>query len=120
MDHGNGQLESEQSARIGNLFGSSGQILVCVDYHTGEMKWQDRSIGAASLCYADGKLFMHGENNDIAVVEAAGDADRELGRLTPPNAPDRGRSKAWSYPIIVDGKLIIRDVGTIWCYDISG
>lgn len=104
----------------GNLFGTSGPTQICIDFASGEKKWQDRSIGAASLCYADGKIFLHGENNDVAVIEAIGDGYKELARFTPPNAPQRVKAKAWTYPIIVDGKLIIRDVGTVWCYDVRG
>jgi outer membrane protein assembly factor BamB len=91
---------------------------MCVEFASGTVKWQDRSIGASSLCYADGKLFLHGENNDVAMVATTPDAYREIGRFTPPNGPDRGKAKAWAYPIVVDGKLIIRDLGTVWCYDL--
>lgn len=103
----------------GNLYGSAGSSIMCIDYATGETRWQDRSIGASSLCYAEGKLFLHGEENEVAMIAASGDRYQELGRFTPPNAPERpGRAKAWTYPIVVDGKLLIRDVGTVWCYDI--
>lgn len=102
----------------GKLYGSSGPTQICVDFQTGEPVWQDRSIGTGALCYVDGKLIIHGENNEVAMISATGDGYQELGRFTPPNAPDRGSSKAWTYPIVVDGKLIIRDVGTVWCYDL--
>lgn len=102
------------------LYGSSGAVFMCVEYATGKVKWQDRSIGASSVCYADGKLFLHGDNNEIAMVAASPDGYKELGRATPPNAPDRGKSKAWTYPAIVDGKLIIHDSGCVWCYDLRG
>lgn len=102
----------------GYLYGSAGATLMCADFETGEVKWQDRSIGAASLCFADGKLFLRGENNEVAMVSASPEGYQELARFSPPNAPDRGQAKAWSHPIIVDGKLIFRDVGSVWCYDI--
>jgi hypothetical protein len=41
----------------------------------------------------------------------------------PHDAPDkatRGRSKAWAYPVVADGRLYVRDLGTLWCYDIRG
>ncbi|QEF96622.1 outer membrane biogenesis protein BamB [Stieleria maiorica] len=104
----------------GLLFGTSGPTQICIDFETGDIKWQDRGIGAASLCYADGKIFSHGENNDVAVIEATGEGYKELTRFTPPGAPTEVKGKAWTYPIIVDGKLVIRHGGTIWCYDISG
>lgn len=46
--------------------------------------WQDRSIGASSLAAADGKLFLHGENNEVAMVKATHESYQELGRLLPP------------------------------------
>ena len=104
----------------GYLYGTSGSTMICVDFETGEAKWQDRSIGAGSICYADGKVILHGEDNRVALIKATSEKYEELGQLTLPNAPDRGRSKAWAHPIIVEGKLIIRDVGTVWCYDIRG
>lgn len=103
----------------GLLFGTSGPTQICIEFESGDQKWQDRGIGAASLCYADGKIFLHGENNDVAVIEATGDGYNELVRFTPPNAPASVKGKAWTYPIIVDGKLIIRHGGTVWCYDVS-
>jgi len=106
---------------VGNhLYGTSGPTLMCVEFSTGKIMWQDRSIGAASICYADNKLFLHGENNDLAMVAATPEGYKELGRVTPPGAPDRGRSKAWTHPMIADGKLIIHDSGSVWCYDLRG
>jgi hypothetical protein len=83
------------------------------------MIWQDRSIGTSAVCYADGKLYLHSENNEIAMIKASPESYQELSKFTPPDAPERGTGKAWTYPIIVDGKLIIRDVGTVWCFDIK-
>ena len=72
----------------------------------------DRSIGAGSLCYADGRLYLHGENGDVALVEATPEAYREKGRFTPPDQPERGHvAKAWAYPVVANGRLYIRDMG---------
>jgi hypothetical protein len=27
--------------------------------------------------------------------------------------------KAWAYPVIANGRLYIRENGTLWCYDIK-
>jgi hypothetical protein len=55
----------------------------------------------------------------VALVEATPEGYREKGRFSPPDQPDRGSSKAWSYPAIADGKLYISDNGVLWCYDIA-
>ena len=49
-----------------HLYGTS-QNVMCVDFKTGQITWTERSIGAASLAYADGLLFLHGENGDVAL-----------------------------------------------------
>jgi outer membrane protein assembly factor BamB len=103
-----------------HLYGTTSQALVCADFKSGDIKWTDRCIGAASLCYADGRLYLHGENGEVALVEATPEGYKEKGRFTPPNQPDRGRSKAWAYPVVANGRLYIRDMGSLWCYDISG
>jgi outer membrane protein assembly factor BamB len=108
------------AVRVGDyLYGSQGPTLVCVDFKTGQMKWQNRSTGASSFCYADGCLYVHGESTgEVALVEATPDGYREKGRFTPPNQPDRGTSQAWAYPVVANGRLYIRDLGTLWCFDV--
>lgn len=102
-----------------HLYGASSDSLMCVEFATGEVVWRDRSIGAAGICYANGMLYLHGENGEVALVEATPAEYREAGKFTPPNAPDRGKSKAWAYPVVADGKLYIFDWGTLWCFDVK-
>jgi outer membrane protein assembly factor BamB len=103
------------------LYGSGGQTLVCADFKTGRIKWSERSIAPGALCYADGRLYLHGENGGVALIEATPEAYRERGRFTPPDQPRRanGMEKAWAYPVIADGRLYVRDTDCLWCYDIK-
>jgi outer membrane protein assembly factor BamB len=108
------------AVRVGEyLYGTNAGGLLCVEFATGNVKWQERGVGAGAVCYADGCLYVHGENGDVALVEATPDAYREKGRFTPPDPPERGRSRAWAYPVIANGRLYIRDLGTLWCYDVK-
>jgi outer membrane protein assembly factor BamB len=106
------------------LYGTTGTGLVAVEFTTGKVKWQAESIGSGSVAYADGQLYLHGENGSVALVEATSEAYREKGRFTPPAQPKRNRQgpypeKAWTYPVIANGRLYIRDIGTLWAYDIK-
>jgi outer membrane protein assembly factor BamB len=106
------------------LYGTARTGLVAVEFTTGKVKWQAESIGSGSVAYADGLLYLHGENGDVALVEANAEAYREKGRFTPPAQPKRNRlgpfpEKAWTYPVIANGRLYIRDIGTLWAYDIK-
>lgn len=92
---------------------------MCIDFKSGEVQWEERIPAPSSLCYADERLYLHAENGDVLLVEANPEAYRERGRFSPPDQPDRGQSKAWAYPVIADGRLYIRDLGTLWCYEIE-
>ena len=106
---------------VGDYLYGSGQTLVCVEFKTGQIKWSERSIAPGALCYADGRLYLHGENGGMALFEATPEAYRERGRFTPPNQPKRANQmeKAWVYPVIADGRLYVRDTDCLWCYDIK-
>jgi len=103
----------------GFLYGTNRQGLMCAAFETGESQWQDRCVGPGSVCYVDGLLYVHGENGDVALVEPSPDEYREKGRFTPPNQPERGKTQAWAYPVVANGRLYIRDLGSLWSYDIS-
>ncbi len=102
------------------LYGTTGTGLQCVEFATGNVKWEDRAIGAASLLSANGQLYLHGENGDVALVEATPEVYREKGRFTPPDPPERRQARSWAYPVVSNGRLYIRDLGTLWCYDVRG
>jgi outer membrane protein assembly factor BamB len=103
----------------------AGATLVAADFTTGKMKWQDKSIGWASVAYADEHLYLHGISGEIALVEATPEGYREKGRFTPPAQPKKKQvgpfpEGAFAYPVIANGRLYIRDLGTLWAYHIKG
>ena len=104
----------------GHLYGTNSAGLLCVDFMTGAVKWQDRSIGTASIVYVDGRLYLHGEEGGVALIEPTPAGYREKGRFTPPGLPERGAAKAWPHPVVANGRLYIRDLGTLWSYDLKG
>ena len=109
-----------------HLYGTEvGQKLVAVEFATGKMKWEAKDFGWGSIASADGLLYLHMINGDIALVEATGDAFREKGRFTPPAQPKKKQvgqfpEGAFAYPVIANGRLYIRDLGTLWAYDVKG
>ncbi|SRR6266542_1875381 len=110
------------TVKIGNfLYGTTAQSLVCLEFTTGQLKWQQRAVAPASLCYVDGHLYLHGENGDVALVEPSPESYREKGRFTPLDQPKRSNQmeKAWAYPVVANGQLYIRDHGSLWCYNLK-
>lgn len=108
--------------KVGDYFyGSGGSVAMCVEFKTGTVKWEERSIGPGSLLVADGRIYIHAENGDVAMFEPSAEGYREKGRFTPPGVPSRANpmEKAWTYPVIANGKLYIRDKDSLWCYDVK-
>jgi outer membrane protein assembly factor BamB len=100
----------------GYVYGSSNAILTCLDWNTGRSVWRDRSVGKGSLTFADGMLFLLGENNTVGLAEATHEGYREKGRFT---IEDSGRP-SWAHPVVCGGRLYIRNQGTLSCYDVRG
>jgi outer membrane protein assembly factor BamB len=103
------------------LYGTTGESMLCLEFATGDIKWQERALGAASLCYADDCFYLHGENGEVALVEATPEGYRQKGRFSPPDQPARANQmeKAWAYPVVAGGRLFIRDHAMLWCYDVK-
>ena len=103
------------------LYGTTGQAMLCVDFATGKVKWEERAIGAAAICFADNRLYLHGENGEVALVEPSVETYLEKGRFSPPDQVERKdpSEKPWAYPVVANGRLYIRDHQKVWAYDIK-
>jgi outer membrane protein assembly factor BamB len=100
----------------GYLYGFSGSSgLTCIEFATGKKMWANRSVGKGSLAYADGMLYLLSEKQVVGLAEANPNAYVEKGRFS---IPDQGRD-SWAYPVVVGGRLYIRDQGTLTAYDVK-
>jgi len=98
----------------GYIYGFSGSVLTCLKFETGELVWRDRSVGKGSLTYADGNLYLLGEDNLAGLAKASPEGYQELGRF---KIEDQGRP-SWAHPVVSGGRLYIRNQGTLTCYNI--
>jgi outer membrane protein assembly factor BamB len=101
----------------GCIYGTGAGKLYCVDFKTGKVKWEDRSVGKGSITYADGHLYVRSERGPIALVEANPKEYKETGRF---DQPDRSRQSSWCYPVVAGGKLYLHDGDVLLCYDVKG
>ena len=99
----------------GYLYGTNEFALLCLDWRSGKIKWQDRSVGKGSVTYADGKLIVRGERGRVALVKATPDGYQELGNF---NQPFRSGKQAWPHPVVAQGKLLLHDGDRLICFDI--
>jgi len=106
----------------GVVYGTNTEGLAAADFATGELLWQESEGGPGAVLYADGMLYVHYESGDVSLAEATPEEYRERGRFAPPNRPahPRGiREMSWAYPVVANGRLYIRDLGSLWAYRVA-
>lgn len=100
--------------------GNGGGNLICIDFATGEIIWDERRgekrVPKGSIVYADGRLYYRTEEGTILLIEPSREKYIERGRF---EQPDRTELPAWAHPVIANGKLYVRDQDVLFCYDIA-
>src|SRR5262249_42034048 len=87
--------------------GNEGGFLVCLDFQTGKVLWDERDNGKrrapkGSVALADGRLYYRTENGTMLLIEPNPKRYIERGRFDP---PDRSQAPAWPHPVIANSKL---------------
>ena len=103
----------------GNLYGySDGKGWVCMDMMTGDIKWKEKeALGKGTISYADGRFYLRDERKGtIVLIEADPTAFKEVGRF---EQPDKSGKPYWPHLVIANGKLYVRDMDNLFCYDVK-
>ena len=79
--------------------------------------WQDRKLEKGSVVYADGHLYLRGERKGtVVLIEATPQGYKEKGRF---EQPERSQQNSWAHPVVIGGKLYLRDQDILLCYDVK-
>lgn len=110
----------------GHIYGfSDGGGLVCQELATGKQKWSQRGEGSqkGSVHYADGMLYcMDEEAGSVFLAEANPDRYTEHGRFEIPRQTklrEGTNGKIWTHPVVIGGKLYLRDQDLLFCYGVK-
>ena len=101
--------------------GNEGGALVCLDFQTGNVLWDERDSSErrapkGSLALADGRLYYRTEKGTLLLIEPNPKQYVERGRF---EQPDRSEKPAWAHPVLANGKLYVRDQDVLLCYDVK-
>ncbi len=87
--------------------------LRCIDLATGELKWEEKSIGFGALTAANGRLVIITEKGELVTAKASPDGFDEIAR-----AQVLG-GRCWTTPVLADGLLYVRNsAGHVKCLDL--
>jgi hypothetical protein len=120
-------LNTELANKHGNvvlvgdhLYGDSDDqgIPFCAELMTGKVVWKERGPGrrSASMTAADGHLYIRWQSGAMALVKASPEGYQQTGSFQIPGSGDR---PSWSHPVVVGGKLYLREGDSILCYKVA-
>ena len=91
----------------GHIYGVDGQVgggaLVCLDFASGAVKWQEKSVSGGALVVADGKLICLTEKGELVIGEVSQTGFKAVSR-----AQVLGK-RNWVQPTYANGRVFCRN-----------
>jgi outer membrane protein assembly factor BamB len=106
-------------ALVGDHVYVSGRFLACLELLTGKTVWKERGPAPrdATHIYADGNLYVHYEDGQMALIRAIPTGYQLLGQFKPAGKTDNRRF--WAHPALSTGRLFVREQDALFCYDVK-
>lgn len=95
----------------------------CQELATGKEVWSTKEFGKGAVHYANGMLYCLSEGNgEVALVEASTKGWNLKSRFKlDPQSTQRSRDgRIWTHPVVINGRLYLRDQEYLYCYDVKG
>jgi outer membrane protein assembly factor BamB len=100
----------------GYVYGSTSNW-VCLDWKTGEVKWDVEGVGKGCVTMADGLLYTMSEKKKVGLAKPSPKGHELISQF---ELPEQGEGPCWAHPVVCDGRLYIRYDGFLYAYDVKG
>ena len=106
----------------GYIYGYSGQstrnkgAFKCIELSSGKEIWSTDEIGQGTCSYVDGHLVCLDLKGNLYLVKPDPVSFQKVGEIE--NAIEGVKSLAWTSPVIANGKLYLRYMQQLICYDL--
>ena len=91
----------------------------CVNMASGDVVWggdlRGPGKGSAAVLYIDGHLIFRYQDGTVALIEATPTAYHLKGSFT----PDFQAGNSWAHPVVVQGRLYLREQDKLMCYQVG-
>jgi len=101
----------------GRIYGAGDKIkkLFCIDWITGKEVYSANLMAPGNVIFADGLLYVYGENGSVGLIEPQADQFKLLSSFKVPF----GANQHWAHLVIAHKKLYVRHGTSLMVYDIS-
>lgn len=101
---------------MGHIYGyDDAKAIVCLDWETGRVMWQQPGYRKGSLVMADEKFFVLGERGKLALVRPNPEKFDRVSEFQTP----LGHRRCWTNPVVANGRLYARDEAKMFCYPVK-
>ena len=97
----------------GFIYGLDESILACLDASTGEQKWKGGRYGYGQIMLAGDHVIVLTEDGEVVLVKATPERHEEIAKF------EAISGKTWNYPIIANGRLLVRNIQEMAAFDIG-
>jgi len=88
----------------------------CLDWNTGDLKWQSRDYGGKGpIIFSDSLLYFYSEKGDVVLAKPNAQKFEPVSAFTMQD----GSGAHWAHPVICNGRLYIRHGDVLHVYDIA-
>ncbi|MBI5541012.1 MAG: PQQ-like beta-propeller repeat protein [Bacteroidia bacterium] len=120
----NNVIEAQHSDQIlvdGYLYGYTGESnnrspFKCVEYKTGKEMWSTNEIGGGTCIFVDNYIICLDLKGNLYLVKPDFNSFKKVGEML--NAIKDVKSLAWTSPVVANGKLYLRYMQTVICYNL--
>ncbi|MFC2113498.1 PQQ-binding-like beta-propeller repeat protein [Bacteroidota bacterium] len=88
----------------------------CVELRTGKEMWSTKEVGQGTTTYVDGYLICMDVKGNLFLVKPDTKAFQLIGEIK--NLLNEVKYQAWTVPVVANGKLYLRYIQTLVCYDL--
>jgi len=105
----------------GFLYGTSSShregVFMCVDWKTGETRYEVRDVGQGALTWAEGLIYFISEREgNVLLIRPNPERYEVISRFV---LPEGGEGATWAHPVVCGKRLYIRHGTFLYCYDIA-
>jgi outer membrane protein assembly factor BamB len=92
-------------------------LFMCVDWKTGETRYESKSLGkGSSLTWAEGLIYLFRDNGEMLLVRPNPEKYDVISQFS---LPEGGEGPTWAHPVIFGKRLYLRHGTFLYCYDIA-
>ena len=117
QNHMGGMVLYGDHVYFGNGHGNG--FPVCIDALSGDITWGGKmrgpGNGSAAITFVDGHLIFRYQSGEVALIEATPTEYKLKGSFKPVVQI----RESWSQPVVCNGKLYLREQGTLMCYNLT-